>query len=283
MSNSEDTQSCTAIILNYRKADLTARCVKSIINQVDHIVVVDNSADSFESQQCLERVREIAGGTCVDVLISADNLGFACGVQYGIEYQRHNQCVSHWLILNNDAMAVEGMVSRLKKVLDEHGGHGLVAPSSTSAMWYQPWLGLVSRQPLFGSFLYFSGACLLVPDALTRPFLFDPDFFMYGEDVELSWRLKQAGIPLVGVNVGCIHESSSSSRNGSLFYEYYVALGHMILPRKISRNHMERIIMILGRLISLPVRATLRCVRHRSLAPYQGLVRALFRCFPSRF
>ena len=276
MSNSEDTQSCTAIILNYRQAALTARCVKSLINQVDSIIVVENSADAVESQKCVKCVGEIAGGACVEVVISADNLGFARGVQYGIEYQRHHQRVSHWLILNNDAMAGEGMVNQLKKALDEQGENGLVAPSLTSVMWYQPWLGLVSKQPLFGSFPYFSGACLLVSDALTKPFLFDPDIFMYGEDVELSWRLKKADIPLVEVDAGCLHESSTSSRNGSLFYEYYVALGHMILIRKIANNRMEWTGMLLGRLISLPLRATVRCLRNRSFVPFKGLTRALF-------
>lgn len=53
-------------------------------------------------------------------------------------------------------------------------------------LYYQPWLALVTKRPVWGSFAYLSGCCLLVqrPDN-TQP-LFDETFFMYGEDVELS-------------------------------------------------------------------------------------------------
>jgi GT2 family glycosyltransferase len=280
MQHISDADGCTAIVLNFRRAELTARCVKSIINQVDQIVIVDNSADEHENQKCCSCVNEIHGHADVIVLNPGDNLGFARGVQYGIEYHRCRAKVSEWLIINNDAIAGKDLVWQLKGAIKKHGRRNLVCPRETSALWYQPLFGLVLKKPILSSFPYLSGACILVPDEFVKPFLFDPEFFMYGEDVELSWRLQKAGITMVGIDALCTHESSSSSHDYSLFYEYHVTRGHILLAKKLARNNIEWFFMVLGRLVGLPSRALLRSLRRGSWLPLKGLLMALFRWNP---
>lgn len=51
--------------------------------------------------------------------------------------------------------------------------------------------------PLTGDTPWSSGACLLVPNTVyQRLGGFDPNFFMYLEDVDLSWRARAAGFPV---------------------------------------------------------------------------------------
>ena len=145
---------------------------------------------------------------------------------------------------------------------------------TASLLWYHRLFALVLRQPCLGAFPYLSGACLLIPMSLARGCLFDPDFFMYGEDVELSWRMNQSGVRLVAADVMCGHVGSASARIGSLFYEYHVAKGHLLLARKLARNQFESWLFLFGRAISLPLRATLRSLRHRSLLPWLALLLA---------
>src|SRR5690606_5305939 len=79
-------------------------------------------------------------------------------------------------------------------------------------LYYHPWLALVTRRPLPGSFPYLSGCCMLVHRPDNAMPLFDEDFFMYGEDVELSWRMRRSGARLVLVDGDYVrHEGSAST------------------------------------------------------------------------
>ena len=50
---------------------------------------------AIESQKCVEFVGEIAGGACVEVVISANNMGFARGVQFGC-LSKTVECRPEW-------------------------------------------------------------------------------------------------------------------------------------------------------------------------------------------
>ena len=271
-----------AVILNYRRADLTTRCMTSLIGQVSLVMVVDNSGDEEETKhlaECMVISNQGGDETHIEIVCPGKNLGFGRGVEYGIEKiieWGDFECV---LIINNDAVAGEGMVEGMLNTLRAHGNNALVAAkiegeSATSVLWYHRLFALVLRCPLPGAFPYLSGACLLVPMSLAKVGLFDPDFFMYGEDVELSWRMTQSGVPLVVADVNYGHVGSASARIGSLFYEYHVARGHILLARKLARNRLEWSLFLIGRAISLPLRATLRTLRHKSLIPWRALIMA---------
>ena len=275
-----------AITLNYRKAGLTARCVGSLAGQVGAVIVVDNSADTHESEQLLEALRAAESdlrGTSVTVVTAEENLGFAAGVDLGLRKALDSGAWNAYLIMNNDAVATATMVQDLAAALEQHGGKALVAPreqpgSTPSLLWYQSALALVLRKPAPGAFPYLSGACLLVHRSLLNDDrLFDRDFFMYGEDVELSWRLRQTGLPLVLADARFEHVGSASTRRGSPFYEYHVARAHLLLGRKLATGHMHRLWLALGRAVALPLRAGLRCVRNRNLTPGRSLLRAALK------
>ena len=270
-----------AIIPNYRQPELTARCAISLADQIDFVYVVDNSADELENtrlEEALDQVRFEMGSTLIEVINPSTNLGFGQGIALAIaQLLKLGQC--HAIVLiNNDAIAHKGMVERMFCMLDTHDGTAMVVPQTTgltpSILWYHRLFALVLKRPLLGAFPYLSGACLLVPMSLARDGLFDPDFFMYGEDVEFSWRMAQQGVPLVTADAECEHAGSASSRLGSLFYEYHVARGHILLARKLARNNFEWAMLLLGRALSLPLRATLRCLRYKSLIPWSALVLA---------
>jgi GT2 family glycosyltransferase len=186
------------------------------------------------------------------------------------------------LVINNDAEASDGSVEKLMATLRRYKGKAIVAPRSSatsstpSMLWYHRYLSLVLTKPLPGAFPYLSGACLLIPTSLISPYLFDPDFFMYGEDVEFSHRMTLQGIPLVISDAKYNHAGSLSSRKGSFFYEYNVVKGHIILIRKLARGPFDKILLIFGRAIFLPLRAFIRSIRSRSLTPLFALLAGVF-------
>lgn len=272
------------IILNYRHSDLTLRCIESLSGQVQRIWVVDNSQDDGHHQELVQGIAALSARTNrvkVEILKTPGNLGFAKGIQYGIDHITQHSATTLLLIINNDAIASPGMVRHMVTAMQEHGNCALVTSQETtlggvpSVFWYHRGLALLLHSPKPGTFRYLSGACLLVPMQLTHPWLFDPDFFMYGEDIELSWRFSREGIPLVVSHGRFQHAGSASSRLGSLFYEYHVARGHVLLAAKLASNPGEKALLLAGRLVSLTARGIVRCLRYKNLEPARALFRAL--------
>ncbi len=271
-----------ALVLSYGRMDLTARCVASLGEPIRKIYIVDNSCDA----QALAQLRLQLGEdtTChppVRMLTPPTNLGFARGIQFGLDRARMEQAWDAYWIMNNDASATPDLISRMVETFEANGRNALVAPLASmrggvSRLWYHRLFGLVLSRPAWGAFPYLNGACILVPASCTTPHLFDPDFFLYGEDVELSWRASRLGFPLIEVDARYRHEGNAASQNGSLFYEYHIVRGHLLLAVKLADHRYERWLFYMGRALSLPIRATIRSLRKRSLTPWRGLVAAAF-------
>jgi len=270
-----------AIILHYKQKKETIECIKSLYKQVDKIIVVDNSNNLPDNIMLTNPTFSELDKNFIKIIKPEKNLGFGKGMQHGLDLIIQAQQYRAVLIINNDAIASDNMIKRMLPLLDTYNDSVLIAPrmlaaSTPSLLWYHRIFALVLQKPAFGAFAYLSGACLFIPVSLLttiNPF-FDPDFFMYGEDVELSWRMKQANVALIVADANCTHEGSASSQRGSLFYEYHVAKGHLLLMKKLANSYLDWTILLIGRIISLPLRATLRCMRYRNLVAWHALVLA---------
>lgn len=103
----------------------------------------------------------------------------------------------------------------------------------------------------------------------------DEDFFFYCEDVSLGQDLLARGVEVIECqDAVIIHAGSGSARNGSLFYEYHINRGHWLLAAKLARSSLQRFVYIALRSVTLPARASIRCLRFRSLTPWRGLFAA---------
>jgi GT2 family glycosyltransferase len=73
-----------------------------------------------------------------------------------------------------------------------------------------------------------TAACLMVRRSTVDQIgLFDPDFFMYGEDLDFCYRLKQGGWKIFYVpEAGALHVKGASSRQatGPMLYEFHRAM-----------------------------------------------------------
>lgn len=267
-----------AITIHFRKPELTAICIDSLL--VDGwapILVWDNSADDGATLRVLQAKfssdsRVLWGG-------NEGNLGFGKGMNAALAELGHRGYAGPVLLINNDARVTAGMYAALHAPLQTATTPTLVAPrieqDGMEQGWlnYQPWFALVTRKHLPGSFAYLSGCCLLVHRADNAQPLFDQDFFMYGEDVELSWRWHRQGGSLVLLDrIWLAHQGSASSGEASKAYENFLVHSHWLLARKIAANGTMRFLMHLARLPSMLMRACLRSLRYRSLVPLAALV-----------
>lgn len=269
-----------AIVLNYRQTARTEACLGALAKQgLDTVLVVDNSADQrFGDELAAMLVRQSG---LVDyrlrLLNPGNNFGFARGVNLALKDAEALSCDA-FLLINNDAIASSGMVVRLAATLSDIDTP-IVAPAVVDAagkfrpmLWYQRFFGVLSKRQLPGSFPYLSGCCLLVRrDMLEDGRLFDEDFFMYGEDTLLGWRLARSGkYPLCLPDVLVRHDGAGSSRRGQLFYEYHMARAHVLLAMKTWRHPLEIPFMLTSKSVGLGLRALWRTLRFRNMAPLKG-------------
>lgn len=113
------------------------------------------------------------------------NLGFGCGVNAALE----GSSASYVLLLNQDAIPEPGALQALWAVA--------TADDPRVAAWEMrqlPYEHPKPYDPVTLDTVWVSGAAVLLRvQAFRAVGGFDPRIFMYGEDVDLSWRLRCAG------------------------------------------------------------------------------------------
>lgn len=266
------------LTLNYRDPQRTARCVRSLREAGARAVLVwDNSDDGGRSAAAL---RELDPGTDLRIVTSASNLGFAAGVNRGLEAIARDDPGCWVMLLNNDACVDVQGIALLHAELRaqpqalfaypciDHGGRVI------GTAWYQSWLGLITASRLPGSFAFPSGCALLIALArLPRADLFDERFFMYGEDVALGAALRDRPQAMRCVERVLVwHEGSASSGMGSPFYEARTVAAHLLLVGVLARRRLDAAGLYAGRMLALPARALLRAARYRSAEPLRALL-----------
>lgn len=273
-----------AIVLNYRDAARTVACMSSLIGQGLHtVLVIDNSDSTTAVEELAAMVEKQLDHVDYNfrLLNPGSNLGFAQGINFGL----NNVAALNfdaYLLINNDAIAMPDMVPRLAIVLIDSDAE-MVAPTAVDAkgkplpmLWYQRYIGLQTAFPLLGSFPYLSGCCLLVRREMLREGkLLDEDFFMYGEDTLLGWRLACKGMEPLRLSFACVrHEGEGSSRRGKLFYEYHMARAHILLAKKTWHYPLEIPVMLACKSLILLLRALWRSLRFGNVVPLKAFFMA---------
>lgn len=246
---------------------------------IDTIRVVDNSASCAEMEilsKMVESLSQGSGSPMIKLHASDENYGFGKAINRAIKHDRE-ECGGHeyYLLINNDAEASQEMVSKLLSLMEQEQDISLIAPvivteqGSIGRTWYNKIFGSTSPTKRGLDFPYLSGCCLFVrKNLIRRDVLFDESFFMYGEDVHLSWRAQKSGSGILcAEDVQVAHEGSGTARQASFFYEYHVARGHVLLALKTWERAYELPLFLLGRALFLAARAVIRSVRYRTLSP----------------
>lgn len=280
----DTTTPITGLVLHFRTPEKTLACLQSLRQEgIRKTIVVDNSEDNGQSivamQNDLEELHK--AGFDTKVLHPGRNLGFAAGVNMGLAHIAASQA-NHVLLINSDARLTAGALAHMRHALQTvaivapYIVQGNEAPTSPFA-YYDRLLGLITRKPQVMPVRYASGCCLLIHATQTHAPLFDETFFFYGEDVMLgSSTVKNHIAEQACPQASASHTTSSSAKNGSLFYEYHMNRSHWLLAQKLARNRLELYAFIATRCFTLPLRALIRSLRFRSLVAWKGLLVATF-------
>ena len=256
----------SVIIVNYNVKYYLDQCIRSVLrafeemNTPAEIIVVDNhSADG--SVDYLEKRYPQMLFPMVRFVRSAHNLGFARANNIAIRQSRGE----YVLLLNPDTIVGEDALKASVDFMDVHedagavgvrmlGAQGRRAMESrrglpTPMVSFFKMLGFCNRWPhhrLFGKYYMgylpwdepsqievVSGAyCMLRRKALDEVGLLDEDFFMYGEDIDLSYRVLKGGYHNYYLPVDILHYKGESTQKSSFRYVHVFYEAMLIFFRK---------------------------------------------------
>lgn len=259
------------IIVNYNVRLLLEQCLLSVrkaaVGIDAEVFVVDNVSSDGSLEYLTPLFPEI------HFIANTENVGFSRANNQAIRQSKGE----YVLLLNPDTVVGEETLKNVLRFMSEHpdagaagvkmiDGNGRFLPESKRSL-PTPWnsfckmfglAALFPKSPLFGKYrlLYhdrnevhkvevLSGAFMMIrSEALAKSGLLDETFFMYGEDIDLSCRIFQAGYHIYYLPETIIHYKGESTKKESLHYTK-IFYGAMLIFFKKHYPHYSVLFSIL--------------------------------------
>ena len=266
----------TVVIVSYNVKYYVEQCLESLhraIQGVDaEVYVVDNHSTDDTVSYISQRYPD------VHVIGSSHNLGFARANNLAIR----NSQAEYVLLLNPDTIVGENTIKDVLAFMDSHRDSGalgvrMLCANGASAkesrrglpspmVAFYKMAGLCERYPQSHRFGHYymgylpwekanpievvSGAfCMLRKAALDKVGLLDEDFFMYGEDIDLSYRVLKGGYRNYYYPSMILHYKGESTQKSSFRYVHVFYDAMLIFLKK----HYSGMSL----LFSIPVKAAI--------------------------
>lgn len=246
------------VLVNYNGKDYNEACIESLrANRIDgevRIIVVDNASADGSLQALRERYGKEEQ---IELVELNDNYGFSYANNEGIRLAKA------WgadtvLLLNNDTEIKKNMLQELLACARRHPDSMIVPKicysdargriwsaggSVSPVVWKVQHIGLDEEdRGQYGEecrTFFATGCCLLIPmRIIERAGMLDDRFFLYYEDTEYSFRLRELGIAIYYCPQAVMYHKVGASSKGadSPLCAYYIARNWLLC----NRLHMGR-------------------------------------------
>lgn len=240
----------SVVIVSYNVRSYLEQCLQSVQRALDGIEGEVFVVDNHSTDDSVEVVKH--DYAWVKLMENKENLGFARANNIAIRQAQGD----YVLLLNPDTVVGEDTFRQVMAFMDSHpkaGGAGVMmrnedgslAPESRRAL-PTPWvsclkmIGFDKRYYMShlpwekpGRIEVISGAfCFLRRKALDEVGLLDEDFFMYGEDIDLSYRLLKGGWENWYLPYGITHYKGRSTQKTDYRYVHIFYQAMLIFLRK---------------------------------------------------
>ncbi len=257
----------SVIIVNYNVCFFLEQCLRSVYRSIGsahafnasyiiEVFVVDNNS----VDRSVEMVQQKFPG--VRLIANSDNPGFSIASNQAIRESK----AEYVLLLNPDTVVQEDTLEKVLKFMDDHpaaGGLGVKMINGQGNFLHESKRGLPTPMTAFYKMFGLSdlfpksklfsryhmghlpkdqtneveilaGAFMLMRrSVLDQVGLLDEDYFMYGEDIDLSYRIVQGGYRnYYFADTQIIHYKGESTRKGSLNYVLVFYQAMIIFAKK---------------------------------------------------
>lgn len=246
------------IIVNYNTYNLTKQTIDSIIGEHHdfnyEIILVDNASSDGSINKLQDEFRNIVITQKLRIIMNKDNLGFAKANNIGIKFASGK----YILLLNSDTVLKENCLEKCIGKIEKDRNIGALGckvilangeldhackrgfPSPKASLYY--FLKLYKRNELkYGQYnaLHLGEDDIGEVDCLTGAFMLmpklifdkvgglDEDFFMYGEDIDLCYKIKELGYKILYYpEAQIIHYKGGSSKKkrSKVIYDFHQAM-----------------------------------------------------------
>lgn len=238
------------ITLNFKKKELTVACVASLYKHYQkqfernefELIIVDNFSQD-DSVPFIKKDIEKHKYKNVSLLQNEENSGFGGGCNLGAEKAKGE----YVLFLNNDTQVLDAGFIGMTEFLDSRPHVGILggrmenedrSPQASAGKFYTFFnavlmifglqrLGLIYSSPnIIQKSDWVSGGCMMVRKSMFDKIgEFDPEIFMYFEDVEICYRAKKAGfLTYYYPHVTTLHIGQGSSNRTFAIVNIYKGL-----------------------------------------------------------
>lgn len=254
----------SVVIVSYNSRDFIQLCLDTLTSALEgikaEVIVVDNQS-SDDSCALIRRKYP-----WVNLIANKDNIGFGRANNIAIRMAKGR----HTLLLNPDTLVSKNSILSSLQLLDEDesigavgikmiDGGGLFLPESkrglpTPKVAFYKAFGLAKCFPHSAEFSRYylghlpddkqaevevlAGAYMLIrTDVLKRCDGFDEDFFMYGEDIDLSYRISKLGYRILyNPYFPIVHfKGESAGRDAAWTKRFYDAM-HLFSEKHFSNQ-----------------------------------------------
>ncbi|NQX60262.1 glycosyltransferase family 2 protein [Paenibacillus qinlingensis] len=242
------------IIVNYKTKNLTLACIESVFSSTTsytyEIILIDNASNDGIIHSVNEQYPHVV------TIANTENVGFSKANNQGIRIAKGR----YVLLLNSDTIVQEDTFQTMLHFMDENpivgaSGCKIVLPDGSldkackrgfptpSASFYYAF-GFAKLFPKIHRFNQYQlgyldadqqypidslvGAFMLVRrETIEHVGMLDEEFFMYGEDIDWCYRIKEAGwVNYYYPKTQIVHHKGASSRRKpyKIIYEFHRAM-----------------------------------------------------------
>ncbi len=258
----------SAIIVNYRSGKLLKRCLDSICNQVDEIVIVNHSPE--------EDLKEFTQKFPNTKAVNRQNKGYASGCNFGARVARGD----FLLFMNPDTVAFPDTVRILEETTRKFNSvaaprflnpdysfqpstrmfpslkHVLVSRTSPLRIFFKnskikkEYFGYELErieEPIFLKESFPLGGFFMIPRQIFENLKgFDEQFFLFFEDADLFKRLIESGYSVIyEPKAKIIHFHGSSRKEAPFKSEFQKLRSFFLYTQKHSKNPIEKLIVFI--------------------------------------
>ncbi|MCL5783784.1 MAG: glycosyltransferase family 2 protein [Patescibacteria group bacterium] len=221
----------SVVILNYNTGDYLIKCLKSLMAAKEEadmdIWVVDNNSSDDSLQKAQKLFPKL------NYILNQENVGFTKGNNLALRQVKSE----YILILNPDTEVLPKTLETLLDYLENHPQVGAISPKVELSDGSLDWASHRGFPTPLASLLYYvfkndslyhltnrdfsqphevdslTGAFILTKkEVLDKVGLFDEEYYMYADDIDLCFRIKKAGYKIIYFSkVKIIHYKGISS------------------------------------------------------------------------
>lgn len=228
------------VICNYNKSSYVVNCIQSVLeSDTDDfdIYVVDNASTDDSVEQIQKNF-----GDKVTLLINESNLGGSGGFNTGIRKALEGG-YPYIMCLDNDVLVDEAAVSSLLNFMEEHPDVGMLGSRvyHMEEPDYVQQFGLnIDFENYIVDTLYANAyedgtipellycdtvatcSVMVRTEAVKKAGIMPEDNFIYWDDMEWGWRIKEAGYQVAAYGASkVLHTMGAANRNNAVFTNYY--------------------------------------------------------------